>query len=168
VATDYYTVGKDLIVESNKKPFKALAYTLGLSGFLILYKTNPNTLNYRDTRMLYMSELIMCGSVKSERSEAYLDGLTRLDNMRRLQHKDCVFFSLIINADDTEHNLALYELKAEPFVNPGKYNVFNYLSKSLRFLSRIVDVGYLNRWHYLEKNFVDYDVDEREWTSNNK
>ena len=162
VANDYRQVSIDIVKESDKKPFKALAYGLAFTFAGILYKTNPTFLDYQDDRKLYMNELIMCDSIRNRKSQWYLDQLNQLDNFDRLEYRSYVLFSLILNTGAND-GVAVYERNCEQLNNPGKFNVFNYYHKFIRFLSKIVDIGYLRQWHYLEKNFIDYDVNEEDW-----
>jgi hypothetical protein len=159
---DYKEVGKDTIKSIDKNPFKSLGYGIALSTALIAYKTNPNDQDYTDTCRNYLLDLIMCGDTFNKKSEYYLREITKLENLDLIEYKYCVLFSLILTRDYSEAE-SVYEKQCTALNKPSKYNIFNYINQSLRFLSRIVDIGAFNSWYFLEKNFIDYDVDENEW-----
>lgn len=164
VFNDYKDVGRHTIKSANEKPFKALGYGLFLTSMFVFYKKNPEMRDYVNARQELFNDLLMCGSTYSKRSYFYLNELNRLDNLNQLEYKSFVFFSVILIKKFSEQD-ANYEKRCEQLNKPNKYNIFNVLNTSLRFVSRIVDIGFCDEWRYLNKNTKDYDVDELEWTS---
>ena len=165
VYTDYVDVGKDTYKAIQDKPFKALGYGIFMSSMVIFYKTAPSKYDYDDTRKQYLNDLIMCGSTYSKRAEFYLNELNKLENSGLMEHKSFVFFSLIMakkfsDFDDT------YEKQCTQLHYPSRYNIFNLPNNILKFISRIVDIGFCGNWYFLNKYFVDYDIDENEWKTN--
>ena len=162
IGYDYKTMAQDTLKGMDQKPFKALAYGLFLANGVVLYKYNPSEISYLDARRYYLNELIMCHETRNRKSEYYLDELTKLENAKKLEYRSYVFFSLIINKGLGE-SVNVYEEQCAQLNEPGKWNVFNYFNRLLRFMSKIVDIGYYNKWRYLEKNFIEYDVNEDEF-----
>ena len=72
---------------------------------------------------------------------------------------------LVKRFNETE---SVYERQCDQLNNPNKYNVFNLVNQSLKFLSRIIDFGFCNEWYFLNKRLKDYDVNEKEWNTNVK
>ena len=162
VATDYVDVGKDTLKNIRKHPVKAACYGTVMGSFLVLYKKNPDYLNYIEARKQQTNEIIQCVSTYNRKTEYYLNSLTKMDNSKMLEYKSLVFFSLILERKCSVQD-ALYENQCLQLTDPSKYNIFNVADRLLRFISRIVDVGCLDNWYFLNQNFRDYDVDEREW-----
>jgi hypothetical protein len=159
---DYLEVGKDSYKKMGQRPFKSLAYGLGMTSVLVLYKTTPTQLDYENKRIELMNELIMCGATHSSRAEYYLCEINKLENLELIEYKWFVFFSLIMVKKFSEADCN-YEKACAQLNNPNKFNIFNSLNLFLRYISRIIDIGVGGRWLYLNKYFVDFDVDEREW-----
>ena len=72
-----------------------------------------------------------------------------LDREGRLAYRSFLLFSVVYSAHE---NSELREF-SKTFLAP----------RWLEYLDRVVDVGVLGRWHYLENAMLDYDVNEDEW-----
>lgn len=164
VMRDYKEVGKDTLKTMNDKPFKSLGYGLFISSMLIFYKKNPTKMDYDAKRLEMHNELIMCGPTHSNRSEYYLNEISKLDNLGLIEYRSFLFFSLILVRKFTEADCNYDKLCAQ-LNNPNKFNIFNSFNIFLRFISRIIDIGYCDQWHFLNKYLKDYDVLEKEWVS---
>lgn len=166
IVLDYKEAGLDTIKKAQDKPYKALGYGI-LSGVsFLLYKRNPDKINYDDKRKLYHEDMIMCGSTYNKKSEYYLKELNRLDYSDQLEYRSFIFFSLILIKRYNDYN-DIYEKQCAELNNPNKYNIFNLPNRLLKFMSRIVDIGIMDNWRYLEKNLKDFDIDEDEWKPKN-
>jgi hypothetical protein len=159
---DYKDVAVHTVKQAGEYPFKALGYGIFMSAMLVFYKKNPDLRDYRDTRKDYCNDMLMCGSTHSRRSHFYLNELNRLENLDQLEYKSFVFFSLIMvkKFSGTE---STYEKNCTQLNSPNKYNIFNLPNTTLRFVSRIIDIGFCDEWYFLNKNMKDYDVSELEW-----
>jgi hypothetical protein len=155
---DYKEVGKDTLNDISKYPFKSLGYGLFLSSIVILYKKNPTYNDYINERRQLANDMIMCGTVFNKNSEYYLNEINKLENAAMLEYRSYVLFSLILIRKFAEP-LAIYEKQCEPLNNPSKYNIYNWPNRFMFFLSKIVDIGCLGNWRFLNKNLKDYDVD---------
>ena len=167
VITDYRDVASDTIKSAERRPFTALAYGLGLSAALVFYKKNPTRADYDDTRRLYANEMIMCGPTsRSRASQYYLDELSKLESCDLLEYKSFLVFSLIaVNA--FSHADSTYERQCGDLNHPSKYNVFNAFNLFLRYVARIVDIGFCDQWLFLDKRMRNMDVNELEWLNGN-
>ena len=164
---DYKDVGVSTVKATNENPFKALGYGLFMTTMVVWYKKNPTMNEYVDKRKELANDLLMCGSTYSKRSQFYLKELNRLESLNQLEFKSFVIFSLVLVKKFSEHD-ANYEKRCKQLHAPNKYNVFNMPNTALKFISRIVDIGFVNEWYYLNKNMENYDVDETEWMNNTK
>ncbi|CAF0708948.1 unnamed protein product [Brachionus calyciflorus] len=162
IYTDYVEVGKETYKSTKEHPFKALGYGIFMTSMVIFYKTSPTKTDYEDKRKECLNELIMCGSTYNKRSEFYLNELNKMENSGLLDYKSCVFFSLIMARKFSEYD-DTYEKQCTQLHSPSKYNIFNSVNNILKFISRIVDIGFCGNWYFLNKNFVEYDIDEDEW-----
>lgn len=162
IVLDYKEAGVDTIKKAQEKPYKALGYGI-LSGVsFLLYKKNPDKTDYDNKRKLYCEDMIMCASTYNKKSEYYLKELNKLDNSDQLEYISFIFFSLVLIKRYNSYN-EIYEKQCAELNNPNKYNIFNLPNRLLKFMSRIIDIGIMDNWHYLEKNLKDFDVDEDEW-----
>jgi len=162
VMNDYKTVAKETLVSCKERPIKASIYGVAIGSLVGLYRTMPTFNDYSEIRKQYANELVTVGSNYNRKTEYYLDNLNKLENLGKLEYKSWVFLSVICVKDfskDTQN----YEDQCLALNNPNKWNIFNQLNKFMRFLSRIVDVGIVNRFYFLDKHFIDYDIDHREW-----
>lgn len=164
IYTDYVDVGKEAYKSIKEHPFKALGYGIFTSSMVIFYKTSPTRIDYDSKRRELLNELIMCGSTYCKRSEFYLNEVNKLDNSGLLEYKSCVFFSLILARKFSEFD-DTYEKQCNQLHYPSRYNIFNLPNNILKFISRIVDIGFCGQWFFLNKYFVDFDIDEEEWNS---
>jgi hypothetical protein len=166
IVTDYKDVAVDSVKSAKEKPFKTLTYGLGITSIVVFYKKNPDYTDYVHTRKELMNDILMCGSTYSRRSYFYLNELNRLENLNQLEYKPCVFFSLIMVKKFSEFD-ATYEKRCTQLNTPNKFNIFNVTNVVLKFVSRIVDIGFCDEWYFLNKSMKDYDVNEVEWINEN-
>jgi hypothetical protein len=159
---DYKDVSVHTVKSMNERPFRALGYGLLTTAALVFYKKNPTRLDYENRRVELANELIMCGRVHSARSEYYLNEISKLDNLGLIEYRSFIFFSLILVRKTNEFDCN-YENRCAPLTNPNKFNIFNSVNLFLKAISRVADIGFCDEWWNLNRNFVDYDVDEREW-----
>lgn len=162
VINDYKTVATETLVSCKERPIKASIYGVTIGSMVGLYHTVPTYRDFSEIRKQYANELSLVGSAYNRKTEYYLDSLNKLENIGKLEYKSYVFFSLICVKDfskDTQN----YEDQCAALNSPSKYNIFNQSNKFMRFLSRVVDIGAANRFYFLDKHFIDYDIDDREW-----
>ena len=162
VIRDYGEVGRDSIKYMNENPFKSIGYGLTLGSITLFYKNKPTKIDYDDRRRSYLNDMIMCGTTYNKKSEYYLNELNKLENADLLEYRSYFVFSLILarsfNPDDST-----YESHCPQLTDPSKYNIFNQFDIFLRFISRIVDIGFCRKWYILEKRMLNFDVDDGEW-----
>ena len=167
VLGDYRDVARDTLVSCKNNPVKASAYFTTIGAFIALYKTNPTYIDYVEYRKSYANELALVGNAYNRKTEYYLNSVDKLENADLLEIRSFQFFSFILQKNFANSS-QLYEKQCAQLNNPSKYNIFNMPHRLLQFLGRVVDVGVANRFYFLDKNFQDYDIDEREWENKNK
>ena len=167
VLTDYQTVAKETLVQMKKQPIKTSIYAVLAGSIVVCYKKNPHYQNYIEARRSYANDMLMCVTGYNKKSEFYLNSLNKLEYCNRLEYRSFLIFSLIMDQSFCASE-STYEKQCTQLNNPSKWNVFNYTNKFVKFLSRIVDVGFFDNWYFLNKNLVDYDVDDSEWSNLNK
>lgn len=162
VFNDYKQVGYGTLVHAKNHPAKTTLYGLLTGAFVVAYKFNPDYQHYIETRRTQANEMIMCSSSYNRKTEHYLNCLNKLEYCNNLEYKSYFVFSLIL-VRNFSLNDSTYEKQCAQLNNPNKYNIFNYSNLLLRFLSRVVDIGFLNNWYFLNSNFRDFDINEEEW-----
>ena len=166
VANDYKTVAQETATSCKTNPVRATFYGITIGSFIGLYKTVPTYRDYVDKRKEYANEMYLCGNAYSRKTEYYLQNLDKLQNTDRLEYRSFVFFGCIL-ANEFSAIDQSYEKHCQQLRNPSKYSIFEHANKVLKFLSRVIDFGFMNKWYFLDKHFVDYDIDEREWATKN-
>ena len=134
-----------------------------MGTFVLFYKKNPDFQHYVESRRTCSNDMIMCASNYNKKTEFYLNSLNKLEYCNLLEYRSYLVFSLVLAKNFSDID-ASFEKQCASLQNPSKYNIFNYLNIFVRFISRIVDVGFFDNWYFLNKHFIDYDVDENEWS----
>lgn len=164
---DYKYVAVETVKGADERPFKALGYGICLASMLVFYKKNPTQHDYENKRIELVNDLIMCGTTHSARSENYLNEINRLENLNLIEYRSFLIFSLILIKKFNDYDCN-YENRCPQLNNPNKFNIFNSFNLFLRAFARIIDIGFCGEWYFLNKNFKDYDIDEKEWIVANK
>jgi hypothetical protein len=163
IIADYKDVGVHTVEQIKLYPLKTAAYFIVGCTFYGAYKTNPSYLNYHSSLIEASNEMIMIGgSVRNKSSEKYLDNVIKLENLKLLEHKDYLFFSLI-KRNNFNEDCDLFEKQCKQLNKPNKWNVFNYPNLFLFNISSIVDIGLFDYWIFLNKRLKDCDVNDDEW-----
>ena len=78
-----------------------------------------------------------------------MDTIRKLDREGRLGHQSFFLFSVVYSA---HVNTDLCEF-SKTYLSP----------RWSEYLDRIVDVGCLGKWYYMDNAMLDYDINEDEW-----
>lgn len=144
---DYKEVVLDTSKSIKEKPLRAGIY--GLVGGSIYYasKNNPDLTTLEDTLRTHNNSMVLIHeSCHRKESAEYLIFIERCLNeglLRRLS----IGIASFLWIDNYNKSLALYKSTCS-HLKP-QYSKFN---------DRIIDIGFWNKWHKLEKVMIDYDV----------
>ena len=134
------------------KPAKSVFYLGALAGVGYLMKTNPTECDFRGQILECSNELLLLGdAIRNPNSNGHIQDLIESYNaghIRRLNLGVCSLMWL----DDYDATVDLYEARCK--------------STRVRWLDmkdRIVDIGVMGRWLWLEKALIDYDINPEEW-----
>jgi len=152
---DYKQVTVDVVQYIKTKPLRFTIYSCTFGGVLYGFYNNPNMATYTDqllescNRHSLISDLI-----RNERSNDYLKELMNYRNQDRLVHWNFGIVSIIL-----AEPYSRFHDKFEKHVSNLKYRWY----RPEDWKERIIDVGFLNQWYYLDRIMIDYDVNEKEF-----
>ncbi|XP_024084853.1 mitochondrial import inner membrane translocase subunit Tim29 isoform X2 [Cimex lectularius] len=149
---DYYEVFKDVGTDLKNKPVKSgVIFTLsGLSYFC--WKNNPDMNDFRSAVMKHSNEFIFIGpKIRNPKTTEHLNLLEQCTNEGTLRRFSFGLFSFIWR-DNYSDTVGIYS-KWCPYLTP----------EWLSFHTRVLDVGFLNKWWILEEKMVDCDINPGEW-----
>jgi len=137
-----------------KKPVKAsiIITTLGSTAYCV--KTNPTERDYKVNFMHCGLDLLeVSDSLRNSGSENLYNYISKAYSANLIRRLNLGIGS-IIWVDDYAPELGLYAAKCD------------YLQPSwLDIRYRILDIGFIGRWWLSHRKMVDYDVNDKEWTS---
>lgn len=150
---DYRDVAKDTIKTAKSEPKKSAAILSLFAFSTYCFKTNPDENNYRDTVISYSTQLIMIGpAIRNPGAKKYLEEIETYYNQEILKRVSLGLFSLILKENYNDY-IGIYKAHC-PYLEVPFY----------KFYEKIVDIGFMNRWHILEKEMIDCDVNPQEWS----
>lgn len=144
-------VSKDIAKEARLHPLKTLVYFLSGGMLLAAWEQRPDSATYINDVLEYANELAQCSEVvRNPHSQAYIERIAQLYSDDCLRYVNCGFFAIMMQRPH----------------NPRCKNyhlVCKHLQPSIRTADqRVVDVGWWGRWYVLEREMVDFDVNEEE------
>ncbi|KAL1458598.1 hypothetical protein WDU94_008735 [Cyamophila willieti] len=153
VYRDYKSVAVDVVSQMKTNPGKSSLKVAALCSLGYCAWDNPDEDNYFNEVLVHHLRLVMVpNSIRSKSSSEYIQNIENLHSINLLRHQSFGVFSIIYN-DEYSNALEVYKKQC------------NYLHPSyLTFVKeRIVDVGFLNHWYFLNKAMEDYDINTDEW-----
>uniref|UniRef100_A0A8D9BVY4 Uncharacterized protein C19orf52 n=1 Tax=Cacopsylla melanoneura TaxID=428564 RepID=A0A8D9BVY4_9HEMI len=153
VYRDYKGVAVDCVSQMKTNPGKS-SLKLAALGFLgYCAWVNPEEDNYFNELLVNHLRLVMVpDSIRSKSSGEYIQNLENLHSLNLLRHQSFGVFSIIYN-DEYSQALEVYKKQCD-YLHPS-YLTF--------IKERIVDVGFLDHWYFLNKAMTDYDINPDEW-----
>jgi len=94
-----------------------------------------------------------CSSIQNKSTVAHLRSLENLHNSGLLRYFSFGVVS-IVWLDNYDKHLGLFEAQCE-YLQPTYLEILQH---------RVLDVGFWNRWWFLERSMKDFDVNDEEWT----
>lgn len=151
IYVDYKNVFTDLCSFVFKRPLRAALNLCLVGAFAGTWAYNPKQGSYSEQLTEKANTLLLVSDkVRNPKSNARVQELTLLHSENRLKQYNIGFFSLILEQDYSDTS-CYYEARCY------------YLKQRWIYMyKRILDVGFLGRWYFLEKAMVDYDVNEEE------
>ena len=152
ILTDYVEVGKDLIQGARRRPIKTALYLTSGAAFTITWRKRPDYTSYINDVVEYANELSMCSEVvRRPSAKLYIDSVFK-------QHSDSYLRYV---------NLGLVAIILRRNYSPSCSN-YHEMCKHLQpriwtVLERVVDVGFWGQWRNLEKEMLDFDVNEEDF-----
>ncbi|KAK3090068.1 hypothetical protein FSP39_008932 [Pinctada imbricata] len=154
---DYKTAGLETLQDCKEKPVKATVYIGSLLTLFTLYKTNPRESDYEEALIEGTNEMLLIGKdIRNPNTDKYLFSILDAKRDRRLRYTSLLFFS-IVYFDTCSSDAKIFEGTCK-LVKPHW----------TEFHRHIADVGVFNRFIYLNKAMIDYDVNTDEWTEDGK
>lgn len=147
---DYYDVFKDVHKSAKKRPLRATLYGSSIIFVLNLFRTNEGLASHAGEVVSACNRLgSMVENLRNPISNKYVQTIGELNGHRQLRQID-LGFSTIIYSTGSNPETALY-----------KYNC-KYLKPTIEefFKDRLVDIGFMGHWLFLEYNMRNYDINE--------
>ncbi|XP_022087274.1 mitochondrial import inner membrane translocase subunit Tim29-like [Acanthaster planci] len=154
ILRDYKGATLDIFTDARERPIKATIYIAILGSAAIAAWNNPDEQSYDRSLLDARNDvLLLSDPIRNRASDRHLQGLMELRNQGRIRRLNLVV-CCVMWRDDYSKALGRYDSQCE------------YLRPSWRdFNQRVLDVGLMNRWYYLEKAMVDYDVNDEEFAT---
>ncbi|GMT05013.1 hypothetical protein PENTCL1PPCAC_27187 [Pristionchus entomophagus] len=152
LGNDYVSTIKGAFEEGRSKPWKGVSAVVGSGVLTYAHFTCPDELSmWDDLRERRQLMATIPASEHSRKTDAEMSLRTALQNQRRLEHYNMLFFSFLVRREyDTD--VRIYHTQ-DPNLNSW------WITSTLK---NIMDVGAFGRWYHLERAFVNYDINEEE------
>ena len=145
---------KDVFVEAGKsaklRPIKSLIYGGIGTGITYCAYKSPSLAHFDSAALENHHRLLMLSlRLRNPCSEEYINRVRQLVTEKRLGYRNLGIISLLYQ---THSNKELKEFSAV-FLSP----------RWVDYADRIVDVGFLGSWYYMDQAMRDYDINDQEW-----
>lgn len=157
IYTDYYEVLKEVKLDAQKRPAKALVRGSCILYYLNLFRTNEDFKSYSNqvidaaTRISTVSE-----QSRNPVSSKYISEVTELNSLGHIREIN-LGFATIIYRHEGNNQLALYRYTC-PHLRPSVKEFFSH---------HIVDVGLAGRWLVLNQKMQNYDINDDDFADMN-
>ena len=149
---DYKEVFKSALMYLKDHPVKSLIQVSGLGALSYVWRNNPDELSFTEHLTENSNKLLMVSDlIRNKESNRQVRQTLAYHTEGRLERKSFGFFSLIL-LSNLGQECDTYE-KHCVYAQPRWTNI----------TERIVDVGILGRWIYLEHAMIDYDINDDEF-----
>ena len=149
---DYKAAVSDIFTDAKNYPYRATFYITTLACATYAWTQNPDEKDFDKALLDSSNDLVLLSdAIRNPDSDAHIQKVTTLRNegvLRRMSLGVCS----VMWRDNYDKNLALYDAKCD-----------HLQVKWRNFHERILDVGFMNRWWYLNRAMEDYDINYREW-----
>ena len=151
ILTDYVEVFKEIVVGARKRPFKAATYLISIATFTTTWRRRPDCASYINDVLDYANELSMCSEVvRRPSAKQYIDTITKQHADGYLRYINLGLIAIILRQNYSP-SCSNYHETCE-HLQPRMWTIGE----------RVVDVGFWGQWRNLEKEMLDFDVNEEE------
>lgn len=138
--------------DAKQHPFKTSLYFALLSVAAYFMKTNPTKWQFEAQLTDCANDIAVVGEpIRSPNSDRYVQHLVCCANAGLLRRTTFGIFS-IMWIDNYDQAVDVYEARCK-LLKVGWFEL----------PERIVDIGILGHWRWLEKAMIDYDINPAEW-----
>lgn len=151
IYVDYKNVFLELCSFVSKRPLRAVFNLSAMAGFAGIWANCPKEGSYSERLMENANTLLLLSDkVRNPKSNDFVQKLMLLHSENCLVQYNLGLFSLIVDQDYSSTS-CYYEAKC-----------YYFKQRWIYLYKRILDVGFLRTWYFLEKAMVDYDVNEED------
>lgn len=151
IFVDYKAVFVDFCQQAKDKPLRFLTALATLCGLYYVYEQNPDVDSYDDAVLECANELLQISHViRNPSSDSYVQKILKFRSQERIRIQSFGLVS-VVWVSEFGPDCDLYE-------NHCYYTQPRWKT----FPRKVIDVGFLGHWYYLEKAMKDYDVNEAE------
>lgn len=152
IMRDYKSSTVNIFTDIRDRPIKASVYITSLCVAGYLCSTNPDENSFDRALVNASNDLLQVSDlVRNQISDMHLQSLLEMRNKGVLRRMNLGVCSIIWR-DNYGANLGLFDSSCKHLKVPWK-----------EFPKRIIDVGIHERWLYIERAMIDYDVNENEF-----
>lgn len=152
--TDYYEVARETVTNARNNPRKAVIYFICFGFVVYLNKSNPAETSFRDALLTASNDIMLVGKeVRNPISDNHLTFVESCYNAGLVRNFSFGIFS-VMWIDDYDSAVGLY-----------KANCTYLQPQYLTLYQRVIDVGFLNKWWFIENKMKDYDINPNEWST---
>ncbi len=146
---DYLEVGRDVAAGARRRPLKALFYGF-LAGLIgASWRRTPDLASFENNVLEYSNELSMCSKpLRNPHAQSYIERLISLKSESHLRYTSLGVCSVVTRRVSVPECCNYHEVC--PHLRPRWWTGYN----------RVVDVGVWGRWLLLERNMLDFDINE--------
>jgi len=138
--------------DAKQHPFKTSVYFALLSVAGYFMKTNPTKWQFEVQLTECANDIAVVGEpIRNSTSDRHVQHLVSCVNAGLLRRTTFVIFS-IMWIDNNDPAVDVYEARCK-LLKVGWFE----------WPQRIVDIGVLGRWRWLEAAMIDYDINPAEW-----
>lgn len=138
--------------DAKQHPFKTSAYFASLSVAAYFMKTNPTKLQFERQLTECANDLAIVGDpIRNPHSDKHIQHLVYCANAGLLRRTNLAVFS-VMWTDNYDPAVDVYEARCK-LLKVGWFE----------WPERVIDIGILGHWRWLERVMIDYDINPDEW-----
>ena len=152
IIDDYVYVFKEIGSDIKTYPIRSTVYTSSLLGFVYLWKTNPGESMFKEQLANNNNTLLLIGQpIRNPFADKFMTTVNDCYNNGTLKYLNLGVCS-VMWVDNYGKEADLYLARCPP-LKVGW----------LDMKDRIVDVGILNKWWFIETAMENWDINPQEW-----
>ena len=142
----------EAVQDAKQHPIKTSVYLASLSVAAYFVKTNPTKWQFESQVTQCANDLAVVGDpIRNPSSDKHIQHLVCCANAGLLRRTTFGVFS-VMWTDNYDSAVDVYEARCK-LLKVGWFE----------WPERIVDIGVLGRWRWLEQSMMDYDINPTEW-----